>query len=127
MGVYTNAASCMTFAAGYSNNANGQNSVAIGSENTSHVADTVTLGQFNNAKTMGGISIGKNNLTDSSVGDPSSINKENSQIAIGRDNVATHLDTIAYHRETKATGFGATVVGARAEASATTHCYRSKW
>ena len=44
---------------------------------------------------MGGISIGKNNLTDSSVGDPSSINKENSQIAIGRDNVATHLDTIA--------------------------------
>ena len=53
------------FAAGYSNNANGQNSVAIGSENTSHVADTITLGQSNNAKTMGGISIGKNNLTDS--------------------------------------------------------------
>ncbi|KXB83445.1 Tat pathway signal sequence domain protein, partial [Veillonella dispar] len=117
MGVYTNAAGPGSFAAGYSNNANGQNSVAIGSENTSHVADTITMGQKNNAKTMGGISIGKNNLTDSSVGDPSSINKENSQIAIGRDNVATHLDTIAIGRETKATGSGATVVGARAEAS----------
>ena len=57
-----------SFAAGYNNNAKGQNSVAIGSENTSHVADTITLGQFNNAKTMGGISIGKNNLTDSTNG-----------------------------------------------------------
>ena len=119
MGVYTNAAGAGSFAAGYSNNANGQNSVAIGSENTSHVADTITLGQHNNAKTMGGISIGKNNLTDSTNGGANfgATRDENSQIAIGRDNVATHLDTIAIGRETKATGSGATVIGARAEAS----------
>ena len=119
MGVYTNAAGAGSFAAGYSNNANGQNSVAIGSENTSHVADTITIGQSNNAKTMGGISIGKNNLTDSTNGGTNfaATRDENSQIAIGRDNVATHLDTIAIGRETKATGSGSTVVGARAEAS----------
>ncbi|MDU5495951.1 ESPR-type extended signal peptide-containing protein [Veillonella sp.] len=119
MGVYTNAAGAGSFAAGYSNNANGQNSVAIGSENTSHVADTITIGQANNAKTMGGISIGKNNLTDSTNGGTNfgRTRDENSQIAIGRDNVATHLDTIAIGRETKATGSGATVIGARAEAS----------
>ena len=119
MGVYTNAAGAGSVAAGYSNNANGQNSVAIGSENTSHVADTITLGQQNNAKTMGGISIGKNNLTDSTNGGANfgRTRDENSQIAIGRDNVATHLDTIAIGRETKATGSGATVIGARAEAS----------
>ena len=119
MGVYTNATGAGSFAAGYNNNAKGQNSVAIGSENTSHVADTVTLGQFNNAKTMGGISIGKNNLTDSTNGGTNfgRTRDENSQIAIGRDNVATHLDTIAIGRETKATGSGATVIGARAEAS----------
>ena len=119
MGVYTNASGAGSFAAGYSNNANGQNSVAIGSENTSHVADTITIGQANNAKTMGGISIGKNNLTDSTNGGANfgRTRDENSQIAIGRDNVATHLDTIAIGRETKATGSGATVIGARAEAS----------
>ena len=119
MGVYTNAAGAGSVAAGYSNNANGQNSVAIGSENTSHVADTITIGQSNNAKTMGGISIGKNNLTDSTNGGANfgRTRDENSQIAIGRDNVATHLDTIAIGRETKATGSGATVIGARAEAS----------
>ena len=119
MGVYTNAAGAGSFAAGYSNNANGQNSVAIGSENTSHVADTITIGQANNAKTMGGISIGKNNLTDSTNGGTNfgRTRDENSQIAIGRDNVATHLDTIAIGRETKATGSGATVIGARAEAA----------
>ena len=119
MGVYTNATGAGSFAAGYNNNANGQNSVAIGSENTSHVADTVTLGQFNNAKTMGGISIGKNNLTDSTNGGRNfaATADENSQIAIGRDNEATHLDTIAIGRETKASGSGATVIGARAEAS----------
>ena len=119
MGVYTNAAGAGSFAAGYSNNANGQNSVAIGSENTSHVADTITIGQANNAKTMGGISIGKNNLTDSTNGGTNfgRTRDENSQIAIGRDNVATHLDTIAIGRETKSTGSGATVIGARAEAS----------
>ena len=119
MGVYTNATGAGSFAAGYSNNANGQNSVAIGSENTSHVADTITIGQANNAKTMGGISIGKNNLTDSTNGGTNfgRTRDENSQIAIGRDNVATHLDTIAIGRETKATGSGATVIGARAEAA----------
>ena len=119
MGVYSNSAGPGSFAAGYKENALGQNSVAIGSENTSHVADTITLGQSNNAKTMGGISIGKNNLTDSTNGGRNfaATADENSQIAIGRDNEATHLDTIAIGRETKATGSGATVVGARAEAS----------
>ena len=119
MGVYTNATGAGSFAAGYNNNAKGQNSVAIGSENTSHVADTVTLGQFNNAKTMGGISIGKNNLTDSTNDGRNhpETRDENSQIAIGRDNTATHLDTIAIGRETNATGSGATVIGARADAS----------
>ena len=119
MGVYTNATGAGSFAAGYNNNAKGQNSVAIGSENTSHVADTVTLGQFNNAKTMGGISIGKNNLTDSADGNRGDVerNKENSQIAIGRDNTATNLDAIAIGRDTHATGSGATALGARADAS----------
>ena len=119
MGVYTNATGAGSFAAGYNNNAKGQNSVAIGSENTSHVADTVTLGQFNNAKTMGGISIGKNNLTDSANGDrgDEERNRENSQIAIGRDNTATNLDAIAIGRDTHATGSGATALGARADAS----------
>ena len=119
MGVYTNAAGAGSVAAGYSNNANGQNSVAIGSENTSHVADTITIGQSNNAKTMGGISIGKNNLTDSTNGGANfgRTRDENSQIAIGRDNVATHLDTIAIGRDTHATGSGATALGARADAS----------
>ena len=119
LGVYTNATGPGSFAAGYRENALGQNSVAIGSENTSHVADTITIGQSNNAKTMGGISIGKNNLTDSTNGGRNfaATADENSQIAIGRDNEATHLDTIAIGRETKASGSGATVVGARAEAS----------
>ena len=119
MGVYTNATGAGSFAAGYSNNANGQNSVAIGSENTSHVADTITLGQSNNAKTMGGISIGKNNLTDSTNDGRNhpETRDENSQIAIGRDNTATHLDTIAIGRDTHATGSGATALGARADAS----------
>ena len=106
-------------AVGSYNAALGDNSVSVGSMNTSHVADTVTIGQNNEAKTMGGISIGKNNLTDSTNGGTNfgATRDENSQIAIGRDNVATHLDTIAIGRETKATGSGATVVGARAEAS----------
>ncbi|MDU4763510.1 MAG: ESPR-type extended signal peptide-containing protein [Veillonella sp.] len=106
-------------AVGSYNAALGDNSVSVGSMNTSHVADTVTIGQNNNAKTMGGISIGKNNLTDSTNGGTNfgRTRDENSQIAIGRDNVATHLDTIAIGRETKATGSGATVIGARAEAA----------
>ena len=119
MGVYTNAAGPGSVAAGYSDNALGQNSVAIGSENTSHVADTITIGQSNNAKTMGGISIGKNNLTDSTNNGANfgETRNENSQIAIGRDNTATHLDTIAIGRDTHATGSGATALGARADAS----------
>ena len=119
MGVYTNAAGPGSVAVGYRENALGQNSVAIGSENTSHVADTITLGQFNNAKTMGGISIGKNNLTDSADGNRGDVerNRENSQIAIGRDNTATNLDAIAIGRDTHATGSGATALGARADAS----------
>ena len=106
-------------AVGSYNAALGDNSVSVGSMNTSHVADTITIGQSNNAKTMGGISIGKNNLTDSTNGGTNfgRTRDENSQIAIGRDNVATHLDTIAIGRETKASGSGATVIGARAEAS----------
>ena len=53
---------------------------------------------------------------------------ENSQIAISRDNTATHLDAVLSVVETKATGSGATVVGARAEASGNnSYCYRSKW
>ena len=106
-------------AVGSYNAALGDNSVSVGSMNTSHVADTITIGQSNNAKTMGGISIGKNNLTDSTNGGRNfaATADENSQIAIGRDNEATHLDTIAIGRETKASGSGATVVGARAEAS----------
>ena len=119
MGVYTNAEGPGSVAVGYRENALGQNSVAIGSENTSHVADTITLGQSNNAKTMGGISIGKNNLTDSADGNRSDVerNRENSQIAIGRDNTATNLDAIAIGRDTHATGSGATALGARADAS----------
>ena len=106
-------------AVGSYNAALGDNSVSVGSMNTSHVADTVTIGQNNEAKTMGGISIGKNNLTDSANGNrgDEERNRENSQIAIGRDNTATNLDAIAIGRETSATGSGATVIGARAEAS----------
>ena len=108
-----------SFAGGYQSNAMGQNSVALGSENTSHVADTITIGQSNNTKTMGGISIGKNNLTDSADGNRGDVerNRENSQIAIGRDNTATNLDAIAIGRDTHATGSGATALGARADAS----------
>ena len=97
----------------------GNFAVAVGYMNESKVQDTVTMGQFNKAKTMGGISIGKNNLTDSTNGGRNfaATADENSQIAIGRDNTATHLDTIAIGRETNATGSGATAIGARADAS----------
>ena len=106
-------------AVGSYNAALGDNSVSVGSMNTSHAADTVTIGQNNEAKTMGGISIGKNNLTDSTNNGTNfgATRDENSQIAIGRDNVATHLDTIAIGRDTHATGSGATALGARADAS----------
>ena len=99
--------------------ASGKNSVSVGTNNNSRVQDTVTMGQDNDAKTMGGIGIGKNNMVDSTNGGTNhpETRDENSQIAIGRDNTATHLDTIAIGRDTHATGSGATVVGARADAS----------
>ena len=99
--------------------ASGKNSVSVGTNNNSRVQDTVTMGQDNDAKTMGGIAIGKNNMVDSTNGGTNfaETRNENSQIAIGRDNTATHLDTIAIGRDTHATGSGATVVGARADAS----------
>ena len=99
--------------------ASGKNSVSVGTNNNSRVQDTVTMGQDNDAKTMGGIAIGKNNMVDSTNGGTNfgETRDENSQIAIGRDNTATHLDTIAIGRDTHATGSGATVVGARADAS----------
>ena len=99
--------------------ASGKNSVSVGANNNSRVQDTVTMGQDNDAKTMGGIAIGKNNMVDSTNGNTNhpETRDENSQIAIGRDNTATHLDTIAIGRDTHATGSGATVVGARADAS----------
>ena len=107
------------FAGGFHANAAGQDSVAVGTYNNSYAADTVTVGQKNNAKTMGGIAIGKNNMVDSTNGGTNfpATADENSQIAIGRDNTATHLDTIAIGRDTHATGSGATVIGARADAS----------
>ena len=106
-------------AVGSYNAALGDNSVSVGAMNTSRVADTVTIGQNNDAKTMGGIAIGKNNMVDSTNGGTNfaETRDENSQIAIGRDNTATHLDTIAIGRDTHATGSGATALGARADAS----------
>ena len=97
----------------------GNFAVAVGYMNESKVQDTVTMGQSNTAKTMGGIAIGKNNMVDSTNGGTNfaETRDENSQIAIGRDNTATHLDTIAIGRDTHATGSGATVIGARADAS----------
>ena len=106
-------------AVGSYNAALGDYSVSMGAMNTSRVADTVTIGQNNDAKTMGGIAIGKNNMVDSTNGGTNfaETRDENSQIAIGRDNTATHLDTIAIGRDTHATGSGATALGARADAS----------
>ena len=76
--------------------ASGKNSVSVGTNNNSRVQDTVTMGQDNDAKTMGGIAIGKNNMVDSTNGGTNhpETRDENSQIAIGRDNTATHLDTM---------------------------------
>ena len=97
----------------------GDYAVAVGMYNTSRATDTITMGVQNDAKTMGGIAIGKNNMVDSTNGgrNDAETRNENSQIAIGRDNTATHLDTIAIGRDTHATGSGATALGARADAS----------
>ena len=103
-------------AIGYKSNAKGSASIAIGKENNSNLGDTITMGNKNTANTMGGIAIGKNNIADSSIGDPTTANKENSQIAIGLDNKATSQDTVAIGREAESTKTGAVSLGARTKA-----------
>ena len=107
-------------AVGNQNKASGDRAIAIGETNTSKVEDTITMGTSNTASTGGGIAIGKNNLADSTnrgtkTGDGRG--NENSQIAIGRDNEATHIDTVAVGREVKSTGTGAVGVGSRINAT----------
>ena len=104
-------------AIGYQSKANGSASVAIGKQNKSNMADTVTMGNGNTANTMGGIAIGLNNTADSSIGDSTTANKSNLQIAFGRDNEATSLDTIAIGREVKSTKTGAVAMGSRINAN----------
>ena len=103
-------------AIGYKSNAKGSASIAIGKQNNSNLGDTITMGNSNTANTMGGIAIGKNNIADSSIGDPTTANKENSQIAIGLNNKATSLDTVAIGREAESTKTGAVSLGARTKA-----------
>ena len=103
-------------AIGYKSNAKGSASIAIGKQNNSNLGDTITMGNSNTANTMGGIAIGKNNIADSSIGDPTTANKENSQIAIGLDNKATSQDTVAIGREAESTKTGAVSLGARTKA-----------
>ena len=103
-------------AMGYQSKAKGSASIAIGKQNNSNLGDTITMGNSNTANTMGGIAIGKNNIADSSIGDPTTANKENSQIAIGLDNKATSQDTVAIGREAESTKTGAVSLGARTKA-----------
>ena len=103
-------------AMGYQSKAKGSASIAIGKQNNSNLGDTITMGNSNTANTMGGIAIGKNNIADSSIGDPTTANKENSQIAIGLNNKATSLDTVAIGREAESTKIGAVSLGARTKA-----------
>ena len=103
-------------AIGYKSNAKGSASIAIGKQNNSNLGDTITMGNSNTANTMGGIAIGKNNIADSSIGDPTTATKENSQIAIGLDNKATSQDTVAIGREAESTKTGAVSLGARTKA-----------
>ncbi|WP_287516549.1 ESPR-type extended signal peptide-containing protein, partial [Veillonella sp.] len=107
-------------AVGNQNNASGDRAIAIGETNTSKVEDTITMGTSNTASTGGGIAIGKNNLADSTnkgTKTDGGRGNENSQIAIGRDNEATHIDTVAVGREVKSTGTGAVGVGSRINAT----------
>ena len=107
-------------AVGNQNNASGDRAIAIGETNTSKVEDTITMGTSNTASTGGGIAIGKNNLADSTnkgTQTGGGRGDENSQIAIGRDNEATHIDTVAVGREVKSTGTGAVGVGSRINAT----------
>ena len=107
-------------AVGNKNNASGDRAIAIGETNTSKVEDTITMGTSNTASTGGGIAIGKNNLADSTnkgTQTGGGRGDENSQIAIGRDNEATHIDTVAVGREVKSTGTGAVGVGSRINAT----------
>ena len=103
-------------AMGYQSKAKGSASIAIGKQNNSNLGDTITMGNKNTANTMGGIAIGKNNIADSSIGDPTTATKENSQIAIGLDNKATSQDTVAIGREAESTKTGAVSLGARTKA-----------
>ena len=103
-------------AMGYQSKAKGSASIAIGKQNNSNLGDTITMGNSNTANTMGGIAIGKNNIADSSIGDPTTATKENSQIAIGLDNKATSQDTVAIGREAESTKTGAVSLGARTKA-----------
>ena len=103
-------------AMGYQSKAKGSASIAIGKQNNSNLGDTITMGNSNTANTMGGIAIGKNNIADSSIGDPTTATKENSQIAIGLNNKATSLDTVAIGREAESTKTGAVSLGARTKA-----------
>ena len=103
-------------AMGYQSKAKGSASIAIGKQNNSNLGDTITMGNSNTANTMGGIAIGKNNIADSSIGDPTTANKENSQIAIGLNNKATSQDTVAIGREAESTKTGAVSLGARTKA-----------
>ena len=107
-------------AVGNKNNASGDRAIAIGETNTSKVEDTITMGTSNTASTGGGIAIGKNNLADSTnrgTKTDGGRGDENSQIAIGRDNEATHIDTVAVGREVKSTGTGAVGLGSRINAT----------
>ena len=107
-------------AVGNQNKASGDRAIAIGETNTSKVEDTITMGTSNTASTGGGIAIGKNNLADSTnkgTQTGGGRGNENSQIAIGRDNEATHIDTVAVGREVKSTGTGAVGLGSRINAT----------
>ena len=78
------------------------------------------MGASNTASTGGGIAIGKNNLADSTnkgTKTGGGRGDQNSQIAIGRDNEATHIDTVAVGREVKSTGTGAVGLGSRINAT----------
>ena len=107
-------------AVGKNNKSSADRAISIGEENTSKAADTITMGASNTASTGGGIAIGKNNLADSTnkgTKTGGGRGDQNSQIAIGRDNEATHIDTVAVGREVKSTGTGAVGLGSRINAT----------
>ncbi|WP_308518964.1 ESPR-type extended signal peptide-containing protein [uncultured Veillonella sp.] len=97
----------------------GDRAVAFGEEVHAKKEDTIAIGNKNNSNTGGGIAIGKGNLADSTNEGAATgeREKQNSQIAIGRDNKATHIDTTAIGREVTSSGTAAVGLGSRAEAS----------